>query len=466
MRKGGLVRVELFESTAVSTGMAEKPEVIVIGAGIAGLAAADELGRHGVRTCVLEARARFGGRILSHGGDWPVPVELGAEFIHGGNGALSQLMDEEGLKTAPVQGDMWLFEHGTLRAVPDFWEKMGRIADRIPADARGASFADFLLGRGRELSADERELAKHYVESFNAAPAQRISAHQLHEDRAGADAEQMRPVGGYARLVQTLRRRLASEHVRVILHAEVTEVRWERGAAIVRVNSDGDDVSPLHGAKAVVVTLPLGLLRAGAVTFTPALDERKTEAIAASGWGDVVRFTLRLKPDIWRDEIVPAELRDERGAAFGFLNAPHEKIPVWWTPRPDAPVLIGWVGGPLADRVMRESGAELLSDAVETLAHLWHARPEAVRARVVDWRWHNWRADVFARGAYSFPVAGAENAPLEIARPIDDTLFFAGEATAAPSELGTVHGALASGQRTAREVLAALGREHATAVSE
>lgn len=442
--------------------MADNPEVIVIGAGIAGLAAADELGRHGVRTCVLEARARFGGRILSHGGDWPVAVELGAEFIHGGNSALAHLMTEEGLQTEPVRGEMWLFDHGALRAVPDFWEKMGRIADRIPAHERGASFADFLLGRGRELSTDERELATHYVESFNAAPAQRISAQQLHEDRAGADEEQKRPVGGYGRLVHALRRRLAAEHVRVLLHAEVAEVRWERGAVLVRVNSDGDDVPPLHGARAVIVTLPLGLLRAEAVTFTPPLDERKSVAIAASGWGDVVRFTLRFKPDIWQDEIVPAQLRRDGRAAFGFLNAPHEKIPVWWAPKPEAPVLVGWVGGPPADRVMRESGAELLSDAVETLAHLWQASPEAVRGRVLDWRWHNWRADVFARGAYSFPVAGAENVPMEIARPVENTLFFAGEATAAPSGLGTVHGALESGQRAAREVLAALGHAHAS----
>lgn len=437
--------------------MAAHPDVIVIGGGIAGLAAADELGRHGVNTCLLEARARLGGRILSHGGsEWPVPVELGAEFIHGGNDALARLMDEEYIKTEPVRGAMWLFDHGAWRPMPDFWEKIGRVADAIPDGARGATFADFLAGRGGELPGEERKLAAHYVESFNAAPAGRISAQQLHADRAGADAEQLRPVGGYGRLVHALRRRLTSAHVRVILHAEVAEVRWERGAAIVRVNADGDGVPPLHAAKAVVVTLPLGLLRAGAVAFTPPLDEAKTAAIAASGWGDVVRFTLRLRPDIWRDPIVPAELRHGGRTAFGFLNAPHEKIPVWWTPQPSESVLVGWVGGPAADRVMRESGAELIGDAAETLAHLWHASPEAVRARILDWRWHNWRADVFARGAYSFPVAGAENAPAAIARPFEDTLFFAGEATASPSDLGTVHGALESGQRAAREVLAVL----------
>lgn len=125
-----------FESAAVSTGMADNPEVIVIGAG---LAAADELGRHGVHTRVLEVRARFGGRMLRHGGDWPVPAELGAEFIHGGNTALSQLMDEEGLQTEPVRGESWLFEHGALRAEPVFWGKLesGQRTAREVTAARG-----------------------------------------------------------------------------------------------------------------------------------------------------------------------------------------------------------------------------------------------------------------------------------------------------------------------------------------
>lgn len=438
--------------------MAENPEVIVVGAGAAGLAAADLLGQAGVSTCVLEARARVGGRIFGvSGGSWPIPVELGAEFIHGGNRALDDILQEENLSTEPARGDMWLFDQGVWRKMPEFWATVGRVADAIPSAERG-TFADFLATGGREFPEHERARVTEFVESFNAAPANKISAQQLHEDRAGADVEQKRPVGGYGRLVHALRRRLSLERVHVMLHAEVTEVRWEKGAVVVRVNADGDDVPPLHYAKAAIITLPLGLLRAEAVMFTPPLDARKMAAIAASGWGDVVRFTLRLSPEIWRDPIVPAALRGDGRAAFGFLNAPHEKIPVWWAPRADAPMLVGWVGGPAADRVMRESGTELLSDAVETLAHLWHAPADAVRGHILDWRWHNWRADVFARGAYSFPAAGAEDAPRELARPIEETLFFAGEATADASDLGTVHGALASGQRAAREVLAALGR--------
>jgi monoamine oxidase len=234
-------------------------------------------------------------------------------------------------------------------------------------------------------------------------------------------------------------------------------VRWRSGAVVIQADSDGEDVAPLHEARAALITVPLGVLKAEAITFVPPL-EMKAPAIAAAGWGDVVRFNLRLHDDIWRDEIVPAEFRAGGQAKFGFINAPREKIPVWWAPGPEAPMLVGWVGGPPANRVTRESGHELLAEAMETLAHLWRTTPEEVRARVTDWRWHNWKSDVYARGAYSHPVAGAEGAHEHLARPLENTLFFAGEATADITALGTVHGALASGYRAAEEILHALGK--------
>jgi monoamine oxidase len=436
--------------------MAQNPDVIVIGGGVAGLAAANVLAGQGVRVRLIEARGRLGGRIFSYDGrEWGAPMELGAEFIHGGNEALAQFLAETDLQCRSADGAVWLFEQGALREMPDFWERIAAIAARIPAAARGFSFGDYLATAAHGISPEDQKLMTHFVEGFNAAPAANLSAAILRADHAGADEPQRRLRKGYGCLVEALRRRLPAEHVELVLHADVTEVRWEPGAAIVQVRSEGDDVAPLHSARAVIVTVPLGLLKAGAITFTPPLEE-KTAAIRRAGWGDVVRFNLRFHESIWRDEIVPAELRRDGQPAFAFLNAPGEKIPVWWAPSPQAPVLVGWVGGPAADRVTRESGGELIRDAAETLAHLWRAEPGAVRARIVDWRWHNWRADVFSRGAYSYPAAGAEDASRELAAPIAGTLFFAGEATAEPTELGTVHGAFASGLRAAEQVLGVL----------
>lgn len=437
--------------------MAQHPDVIVIGGGVAGLAAANVLAGQGVRVRLIEARGRLGGRIFSYdGAEWGAPMELGAEFIHGGNEAFSGFLADAELATRSADGEIWLAEQGALRRVPDFWERIAGIAAQIPAAARGFSFADFLATAKHGIAPEDQKLMTHFVEGFNAAPAGNLSAAVLRADHAGAEDPQKRLAKGYGCVIEALRRRLPAEHVEVVLHADVTEVRWEPGAAIVQVRSDGEDVAPLHQARAVVVTVPLGLLKAGALTFTPPV-EQKAAAIRRAGWGDVVRVNLRFAPDIWRDEIVPAELRRDGRPAFAFLNAPGEKIPVWWAPAPDAPVLVGWVGGPAADRVTRESGSEVVSDAVATLARIWKAEAADVRRRVVEWRWHNWRSDVFSRGAYSYAAAGAEEAARELAAPVADTLFFAGEATAEPTELGTVHGAFASGLRAADEVLAALG---------
>lgn len=439
--------------------MAERnPEVLIVGGGVAGLGAATVLAGHGVRVRLLEARGRLGGRILTHAGaNWPVPIELGAEFVHGGNPALEDLLAEENIRKTPIEQGVWLFENGRLREVPDFWDRVKRIADQMPPVEGPFSVADFFLNHGKALPTDDVLLMQHYVESFNAAPAGSLSARFVHQDRAGAASDQQRPVGGYGKVVEALRRRLPSELVEIVLHAEVTSVRWRSGAVVIQADSDGEDVAPLHEARAALITVPLGVLKAEAITFVPPL-EMKAPAIAAAGWGDVVRFNLRLHDDIWRDEIVPAEFRAGGQAKFGFINAPREKIPVWWAPGPEAPMLVGWVGGPPANRVTRESGHELLAEAMETLAHLWRTTPEEVRARVTDWRWHNWKSDVYARGAYSHPVAGAEGAHEHLARPLENTLFFAGEATADITALGTVHGALASGYRAAEEILHALGK--------
>ena len=432
---------------------AKNPEVLIVGAGVAGLGAASVLAARGLRVRVLEARGRLGGRILTHAGaSWPVPIELGAEFVHGGNAALDELLAEAEIPKAEIERSFWRFEHGQLREMPDFWERVKRIADLIPPADRPISVGDFFLNQGKALPTDDVLLMQHYVESFNAAPAGSLSARFVHQDRAGASTKQQRPVGGYGKIVEALRRRLPSKLVEIVLHAEVTSVRWKQGEVVIQADSDGDEVAPLHEGQAALITVPLGVLKAGAITFAPPL-ETKERAIATAGWGNVVRFNLRFRDGVWSDEIVPAELRTNGAAKFGFINAPQEKIPVWWAPSPRAPVLVGWVGGPPADRVTRDSGHELLTEAMETLAHLWNTSADEVRSRLTDWRWHNWKSDVFARGAYSHPVAGAEEAHAVLGRPLGDTLFFAGEATAEPTALGTVHGALASGYRAAEEIL-------------
>jgi monoamine oxidase len=119
-------------------------------------------------------------------------------------------------------------------------------------------------------------------------------------------------------------------------------------------------------------------------------------------------------------------------------------------------MIVGWTGGPVAEEMASWKDSDVFAAGASTLAKLLGCSRRSLQQAIVDWRTHNWSADPFTRGAYSYATAGEERAPNALAKPIQGTLFFAGEATADPLELGTVHGAIASGERAAKEVLRSL----------
>ncbi|HEX6911827.1 MAG TPA: FAD-dependent oxidoreductase, partial [Longimicrobium sp.] len=140
-----------------------------------------------------------------------------------------------------------------------------------------------------------------------------------------------------------------------------------------------------------------------------------------------------------------------------FFQPVGGRFNVWWTPSPvRAPVLTAWAGGTAAER-MKADGTDPVEAALDDLAG-WLGVPRAeVEAELDEWHHHDWAADPYARGAYSYVPAGALDAQARLARPVDDTLFFAGEATCRHGMNSTVEGALGSGRRAAREIQEALG---------
>jgi monoamine oxidase len=436
-------------------------DVIVIGAGISGVAAAGELARRGWNVRVLEARDHIGGRLLSAArGSWPHPVELGAEYVHGGSRALRALLRQARLSVHPVNATMW-WKRGNapLQPIPDFWTRIRRVAARIPRRNRRRSFVQFLREEGRTLSPEDRHLAQVYVASFNAAPPAHLSAHAMRIAHAGADTGDLRLIGRYDTVVRALQRNWPDRRVELRLDSIVTSVQWQRGGVAVTTRGSGGS-RETHRASAVVVTLPLGVLQAGSVRFDPPL-KNKQRAIDRMGWGHVHRVLLRFRPGFWRAPFLPPELAGGSGRAFGFVNAPAEAFPVWWVSRPPAPVLTGWAGGPAALKLDRRPST-LRQAALRSLANILETRPAQLQRQLLDSRAHDWSRDPFVRGAYSFVAAGAESAADTLAEPVQDTLFFAGEATA--SDTGTVHGALESGLRSAKEAAAALNRRRRAAV--
>jgi monoamine oxidase len=424
-------------------------DVVVVGAGVAGLAAACRLSRSGKRVVVVEGRDRIGGRILNESiSGWPVPAELGAEFIHGGNAVLTRWIRRAHLRTAPVEDEHWWISPAGPEKVGDAWEKIDGVMEKIGPKFRG-SFASWMERHRREVAPDDLQLAATFVEGFQGAPIDRMSAPSLFQ-ATQSNEEQARIVGGYSRLLAAMLRELKRQKVPIVTRQVVREIEWRRRAVRLRSRTE------TWTAKAVIVTLPLGVLRAkpgetGAVRFVPALKP-KEKLWRTLPIGHALRVVIRFRSDFWTRGVIPKEMRANGGRAFGFLHSRERFFPVWWSKAP-APILVGWTGGPAAEELSRFTPRAQFREARRTLAALLGCLQTVLGRAVVDFRIHDWTSDPLTRGAYSFSVAREEDAPTRLARAVDSTLFFAGEATADPLELGTVQGALASGERAAGELL-------------
>ncbi len=432
----------------------EECDVIVIGAGAAGLWAAARLAGERRRVVVLEARDRMGGRIWSEERKgWPAAVELGAEFIHSGNDVLKKALADAGVRKRPIVEQHWLAGEGRQVEVSDAWDRIYGVMERIGPRFRG-SFSTWLAHHGEDVPAVDGALTETFVKGFNGAPIERMSARALFA-ASQEDEEQFRPSRRYSAVIERVARKFVRAGGEVKLNSVVTKIAWSRTGATVE-----DARGERWRGRFVLVTVPLGVWKAkagerGAIRFEPRL-RRKERVLANVESGHARRVVLRMREDIWRRGPIPKALRARRGKAFGFLHSEEEFFPVWWAEAPK-PVMVGWTGGPAAAAMAGWSEAKVLRAACATLAKLLGCEAKSLRAGVREARSHDWAADPFTRGAYSFAVAGAEMAPQELARPVGGVLFFAGEATADPLELGTVHGALASGERAAAEIGKRLG---------
>jgi monoamine oxidase len=434
----------------------ERVDVVVVGAGVAGLAAARALCGAGLRVVVLEARGRTGGRIHTHhDAVHPLPVELGAEFIDVPGEAWEIFRAAGGAAYRSVRG-FWSVDAG--RAEPLDYSVMDPVMQRLsPPPQPDVTFAEF-LEENADVRSKARAQAIRYVEGFHAAPIDRVGVAWLAraEEGTGGGGGDVRhqPLGGFDRIPRALAALLDARGA-LRLNTVVHRIAWRRGSVDVRVRARSGTELPSIRARAVLVTVPLGVLQApedapGAIRFDPppraTLDAGRALAVA-----HVVKVVFRFRGFVWERL---KGLDDEAEAKF--LQPEGGRFNVWWTPSPvRAPVLTAWAGGSAAER-MEAEGIDPVEAALDDLAGWLGVSRGEVEAELEEWHRHDWAADPFARGAYSYVPAGALDAQAALGRPVEDTLFFAGEATCTDGMNSTVEGALGSGRRAAREVLAAL----------
>jgi monoamine oxidase len=408
-------------------------DVLVIGAGAAGLAAARALSGAGKRVCLAEARMRVGGRAHTlHLPGLPLPVELGAEFIHGEVAETFGIVEAASLLVYELPDDHWWSRRGDLRPMGRFWEEIDAIRARIRI-RRDVSFADFLRSR-RNLTPRQRELATHFVESYHAAHADRISALALQSaDGEQEDHQQFRLAGGYSGVFAWLRAGLDPDRVELRLGESIDAIRWKDGD-VTAVGSRGT-----IRAKAAVITIPIGVWKAGGFRFDPPLPE-KDAALARLEVGHVVKIVYQFRERFWDD-------------GKNFVHSNNRFVQTWWTAAPArAPLLTAWSGGHAADAMLAEGREGRVERGLEAMSEAFGEPRKSLDALLVAAHTHDWQTDPFSRGAYAYAAVGGRGAHDALARPVRNTLFFAGEATSS-DQTGTVAGAIASGRRAARGLL-------------
>jgi monoamine oxidase len=436
-------------------------DAVVIGAGAAGLTAARQLHEQNLDVVVLEARERIGGRIFTlRDNNTSVPIELGAEFIHGSAPELDLLLKEARLPSVDIAGTRWQVAGSQLRPMDDFWERLDRVMRKLdPKRSPDRSFEAFLATKpgGRRLAA-ERRLALQFVEGFHAADPSRVSERVLADDGSPGDDIRERRIGrvidGYDRVIDTLAAPLGD---RIRRSAIVTRVRWAPGNVSVETRHPDGRARPAITARAAIITVPIGVLKAdagddGAIEFDPEL-RTKQQALEHVAMGSVVRIVLRLSERFWAADWFAKQSRRPDLDTMSFLHTSDEQFPIWWTAYPmRAPILIGWHGGPGATALAQLAFEQVEQVAIESLARQLGVPFRRVRSMVEGAWMHDWEHDPFTRGVYSYQTVGGVGAPAMLARPLRGTLFFAGEATDPDGRTGTVHGAIATGRRAADEV--------------
>jgi monoamine oxidase len=436
-----------------------RADVVIIGAGVAGLAAARRLHDEGLRVLVLEARDRIGGRVYTRRDPRSIlPIELGAEFLHGDAPQVREIADAAGLTEVEIGGGRWTVAHGRFTRAADYWTRLDRVLGQAdPRRAPDRPLSALLAERpGGHRFAEDRTLARDFVEGFHAAEVDRISERAIAEGgnpAAEAESQRMaRIITGYDAVPNWLASPVAS---RIHLGSVARAIEWSPGRVTVRTAGASEGV--VH-ARAAVVTLPVSLLHAetrgrGAIRFTPEVGAIR-EAAAGVAMGQVQRVGVLLDRPLV--ELLGARRRRALEDATFFM-AHGVDVPVWWTPYPvRSGLMIGWAGGPAAI-ALAGAPREIVPRTIGSLADTMGVDRRTLRRHVVATFHHDWCADPFARGAYSYALVGGSDAAATLSRPVRRTLFFAGEATDAEGRTGTVHGAIATGHRAAAQVTRALG---------
>lgn len=436
-------KASLCESLASNTLKGQR--VVVIGAGLSGLAAARELQHSGANVVVLEARDRRGGRIWTSNQWQDMPLDMGATWIHGVKGnPITRLADE--LQTPLVETFYEKAQIYTTDGKPTSTiqkNEVARLSKAVSDVLRKAQNRDpdrSLIESIEPLMVEYRDSPDrlgllHYIlsdefEQEYSGSVEKLST-QWFDDAKEFDGGDALFLRGYGVIVDHL-----AKGLEIRLSQVVRSIYWN--AAEMRVLTDENEFRADH----VVITLPLGVLQSGSVRFEPELPIEKQVAISKLGMGVLNKCYLRFDKVFW-----PANVD-----WLGFVSPQRGYWDTWASLQRAAkmPVLLGFSAAIRARELESWSDQQIVASAMQALKTIFGVRiPDPVDHQIT-----RWASDPFARGSYSYNSVGSNpRMRNDLMQPLAKRLFFAGEATTR-QYFGTAHGAFLSGLRAAKDVLA------------
>lgn len=427
--------------------------IIIVGAGAAGLMAAFMLVKAGKKVTILEARNRTGGRIHTVTGNFTNPIELGAEFVHGNLPVTLSLLKEANIEACSANAGMWQYQNGRFTQNDEFINGIDILLDTLNNLKEDMPVYDFMQQNfpGNEF-AKMRGQINSFVAGYDTASVHDASTFSLRNELSheGED-NQYRPEGGYQRLINYLEIACRNAGTTILCNTVVKQIKWQDNRIEIIT-----DTNIIYKAAKVIIAVPLGVLKApvhseGAIQFIPPLPQH-TEAFNNIGFGAVIKILLQFDEIFWENNSV-TKMAGAGLTNMGYLCT-QEEIPTYWTQAPaHKPLLTGWVGGPAAYAKKDTPDDIILNEALQSLSKIFTIDITILKNKLIAWQVVNWTAKPFTRGSYAYDMVNSPQARRLLQQPVQDTLFFAGEYLYEGPAMGTVEAALTSGKEAARQII-------------